>query len=146
MEEGASPRSRETPECSRPGDRTSALRRLLVPCSLLSSTLHRRLRSGCNHLQHCAPVIVIELSLLYIYLCSLCLHPVFCDCASHSHSLSLASLTRCTEHRGFSRNILCLSYLSLAPSPVSAPTRDSLTHSRSLGLPDLPWVKTYVVL
>ena len=29
---------------------------------------------------------------------------------------------------------------------MSAPTRDSLTHSRSLGLPVLPWDKTYVVL
>ena len=36
--------------------------------------------------------------------------------------------------------------LSLASSPVSAPTRDSLTHYRSLGLPTVPWFKTYAVL
>ena len=35
--------SRQMPECSRPGDLPSALRRLLVPSSLLSSALYRQL-------------------------------------------------------------------------------------------------------
>ena len=115
------------------------------PCTLLlflSSTLHHRLWSGCNHRQHRASVIVTELYLQYIYTCFLSVFVRICDCASGSYSLSPTSLTRCTEHRGFSRNILCLSYLSLASSPVSAPTRDTLTHFRPLGLPALPWVKT----
>ena len=118
-----------------------------TPCTLLLAELRAPLSALIRLYPLTTPCTCDRnRTLSTLYTCFLFVSVRICDCAFHPHSLSLASLTRCNEHQGISKNTLCLSYLSLASSPVSAPPRDSLTHSRSLALPALPWVKTYAVL
>ena len=122
-EEGASPCSRQTPECSWPGDRPSTLSHLLVPVSLLSSELHRRLWSGCNHSQNRAPAILIELFYLIYYF--LCVVVRVCFHAWLSYSFSFARPT-CSlvgqDPRGPQNPASSLSWSLGSRPPWSCPT------------------------
>ena len=86
------PCSRQTPECSRPGDRPSVYRRFFVSGYLPSSTLHHRLCSGCKHQQHRAPES-LNRNPFYLTYVVLCVFARVCAYARLSCSLSFASLT-----------------------------------------------------
>ena len=86
---------------------------LLVSGYLPSSTLHRRLWSGCKRRQHRAPES-LNRNPFYLTYVVLCVFARVCAYARLSCSLSFASLTRCTVHLCFNRNSFYLTYFVLS--------------------------------